>query len=442
MVPITEAKPTSAPHRTERLDPAVTDDGAGRAMIAPDFGLCLDILEKIALETSVERVSSAIAGNLIALGNFTLGHVLLHRDGTLQPAAFARRGEPAITDAAEIPRLSAAILRRAAEFLATRQAGADLGRGDGEGDMYLCQPLYKGDNAVGVLVLQEGTARSAMTSSDFALVHTLAPHLASALAAAMDFDELVEGNSRRRESEEQLQSARAALTRASQRSVMEGLAASIAHETNQPLLGIASSAAASLRWLRRPTPNIEEVVANIEDIKAAAARMEEIIRAVRALAKQVPPISGRIDIDDLISEVLRLTGPELALAGVLVTKHLAASGRTFAGDRTQLQQLVVNLIYNAIHAMASRPEDRRRLEITSWIVDDVAYVTIRDTGSGIPDEIADRIFEPFFTTRPEGMGIGLSISRTVAEQHGGSLAIRQTGPEGTEFLFTITDGPR
>ncbi|MDR3463721.1 MAG: ATP-binding protein, partial [Beijerinckiaceae bacterium] len=238
------------------------------------------------------------------------------------------------------------------------------------------------------------------------------------------------------ETEDALCGARAGLARASHLTVMGELAASIVHEINQPLSGIVSSVGASLRWLQADQPNIEEVRASLENIRNAGQRAAEIVRALRALAKQEPAVMVSVAIDDLIQDVLALAAVEIGKRRVRLTARLdAASPQVFA-NRTQLQQVVFNLIMNALDAMDNR-ETPRELVVTSSLRDRSVIVSVRDTGGGIPEPILGRIFDPFFTTKESGMGMGLSICRSAMEAHGGTLEVVATSEGGSTFMFTL-----
>jgi predicted ATPase/signal transduction histidine kinase len=304
----------------------------------------------------------------------------------------------------------------------------------------LCLPLLKQGSLVGILYLDNNLAHDVFTPRKIAMLEVLAPQAANALEAARLYNELIEENRRRQETEAALRSARADLARASHLTVMGELAASIAHEINQPLSGIISSVGASLRWLQGEQPNVPEVLANLENIRDAGLRAAEIVRALRSLAKQEAAVLVSVAIDDLIRETLALTSVEIDKRQVRLNPRLDAAGVLVLADRIQLQQVVLNLIMNALDAMANI-ETPRELVVTSRAEDSSVIVSVQDTGEGVPEPMVRRIFDPFFTTKTTGMGMGLSICRSVMEAHGGTLEVAAASEGGGAFIFKLPIGP-
>jgi PAS domain S-box-containing protein len=221
-------------------------------------------------------------------------------------------------------------------------------------------------------------------------------------------------------------------------SVMGELTASIAHEVNQPLSGVVSNASACLRWLAADTPNVEEAKETARRIVRDGKRAAEIIARIRALTKRTAEHRERLDLSETIREVLPLVGDEAKKRSVIIRTCFAEEILPVGGDRVQLQQVVLNLVMNGLEAMSTITDRPRELLITSRNADqDSAEVTIHDSGIGLdPDESA-RVFDAFYTTKPTGMGMGLSISRSIIHAHGGRLwATANDGP-GTTFHFTL-----
>ncbi len=214
------------------------------------------------------------------------------------------------------------------------------------------------------------------------------------------------------------------------------LTASIAHEINQPLAAVVTNANASLRWLSRDSPDLGEACEAIRRIIRDGNRAGEVISRVRALFKKASTTKERLDINQAIEEVIILTESEARRNKVVLLKELAAELPPVLGDRVQLQQVLVNLILNAIEAMAS-VEDRVLLLRTQPDEARQVRVTVQDSGIGFDPQNAERIFNAFHTTKATGMGMGLSISRSIVESHGGRLwAMLNDGP-GEKFQFTI-----
>jgi predicted ATPase/signal transduction histidine kinase len=234
-----------------------------------------------------------------------------------------------------------------------------------------------------------------------------------------------------------LQNAKLALAKASRATTMGELAASIAHEINQPLASIVSNASAGVRWLNRPVPDIPEALSGLRDIVKDGKRAGEIIRALQSLAKEAKPSFTPIFIDSVVREVFELAAAEVEQRGLVVRLDLAAH-RAVMADRVQLQQVLFNLVMNAADAMGDLEARQRWLTVTSGINDQGAViVSVQDNGSGISEENASRIFDAFFTTKESGMGMGLAICQSIMEAHGGTLTAGPGYPRGTTFVFTL-----
>ena len=222
-------------------------------------------------------------------------------------------------------------------------------------------------------------------------------------------------------------------------SMMGELAASVAHEVNQPLSGIVSNAGACLRWLAGDAPDVEEVREAVRDIVRDGKRAGEIIARIRALAtKRAATQREKLDLNKTIQEILALAGDEARRKGVIIGTQFAADLLPVCGDRVQLQQVVLNLVMNAIEAMSSVNDWARKLSITTRNIDaGQVHASVEDSGMGLDPNTIARIFEPFYTTKSGGMGMGLSISRSIIQAHGGRLwATGRDGP-GTIFHFTV-----
>jgi signal transduction histidine kinase len=207
---------------------------------------------------------------------------------------------------------------------------------------------------------------------------------------------------------------------------------------NQPLAAIVTNGEASLRWLARSPPDIGEVSHALRSMIGDARRAGDVIDRIRSLSKKVEPERSRLDLNEVIREVITLVGQEISSHRVFLRLDLATNLSPAFGDRVQLQQVIINLVVNAIQAMA-RVDDRPRiLSIRSHRSgDDEAVVEVQDSGSGIAGEHAQRIFDAFFTTKPNGMGVGLSICRSIIEAHGGGISAINDVEPGAIFRFTL-----
>ena len=221
-------------------------------------------------------------------------------------------------------------------------------------------------------------------------------------------------------------------------SILGELTASIAHEVNQPLSGVVSSGSACLRWLARDVPDLEEAREAARRIVRDGKRAGEIIARIRALTKKAVASREKLNLNETIREVLALVGDEAKRNTVVIRTRFGDDVFPVLGDQVQLQQVVLNLVMNAIEAMSSVGDRARELVITTRNIDpDQVQVTVEDSGTGIDPQMIDKIFGSFYTTKPGGMGMGLSISRSILQAHGGRLwATAKDGP-GTIFHFTL-----
>jgi signal transduction histidine kinase len=219
---------------------------------------------------------------------------------------------------------------------------------------------------------------------------------------------------------------------------MGQLTASIAHEVNQPIAAVVTNADAALRWLGAQPPNLEESRQALDRISRNGNRAADVIRRIRMLIKKVPTQNDRLDINEAILEVIALTRSEVLRNGVSLQTRLAEDLPLIQGDRVQLQQVMLNLIINAIEAMSGVSERSRELLIGSEKdASNSVLVTVRDSGPGLNPESLDHVFDAFYTTKPGGMGMGLSICRSIIEAHGGQVRATANVPQGATFQFTL-----
>jgi len=245
----------------------------------------------------------------------------------------------------------------------------------------------------------------------------------------------------RKRAEEALQQAQADLARLNRVMLLGEMTASIAHEINQPIAAVITNANAGLRWLGARQPDLDEVQQALGRIVRDGTRAGEVIGRIRALVKKVPPRRDRLDINEAIREVTALTETEIQRNGVRLQSRLADGLPLVSADRVQLQQVMINLIVNAIEAMSGVSGRPRELTIVSG-ADDASdmLVEVRDTGPGLDPEQRDRLFQSFYTTKPDGIGMGLAISRSIAEAHGGRLSVSPNKPCGAVFRLTLPVG--
>jgi PAS domain S-box-containing protein len=237
---------------------------------------------------------------------------------------------------------------------------------------------------------------------------------------------------------EALREAQMELAHVARVTTLGELTASISHEVNQPLAAIVNAAAACLRWLDHATPNLDEARSAVEWITKEANRASEVIRRVRALAKKTDIEKAPLDINDVVREVIALVQRELISHQVSLRTEFAPALPMILGDRVQLQQVIINLVMNGIEAMQSVTDRPRKLIIRSGRDETHrVLVSVTDCGVGVSAENADQLFNAFFTTKPSGMGMGLSICRSIMEAHGGRLWATANVPHGATFQFTL-----
>jgi PAS domain S-box-containing protein len=247
-----------------------------------------------------------------------------------------------------------------------------------------------------------------------------------------------------RQAEAELQQARTDLARVARLTTLGELTAAIAHEVNQPLTGLVSSGNACLRWLAGDTPNLEAARRSVERMISDGNRASEVISRIRAMVTKSPPKRDLLNINDAIMEVSALIRAELDRNSISPRFELSNSLPLVWGDRVQLQQVILNLIVNAIEAMSGISQNQRRLLITS--MKDGAnnvLVTVQDSGAGLDMKSLDQLFEAFYTTKANGMGMGLAVSHTIVQAHGGRLLATPNLPQGAKFQFTLpADGEK
>ena len=228
------------------------------------------------------------------------------------------------------------------------------------------------------------------------------------------------------------------LARVARVTTMGEMAASIAHEINQPLAAIVNNASASLRWLGQDPPNVKRARSVLERVVGDAGRASEVISGIRGMLEKGSQERVQLDVNDLIREVLTFVRADLKHHGITVRAELAEEAPRMTGVRVQLQQVLLNLVANAVDSMAALEHRARVLTVRSQKIGDKDIsVTVEDTGTGIAQSDLEHVFEPFFSTKPEGMGMGLSISRSIIEAHGGRITASPTRGGGTVFQVSL-----
>jgi PAS domain S-box-containing protein len=268
-------------------------------------------------------------------------------------------------------------------------------------------------------------------------VHVVA-HAVKDRADGVNFIGAVMDVTEARRVEEQMHQARAELAHVARVTTLGELTAAIAHEINQPLTAILANGQACLRWLSREPPDLEEGRSTVKEIVGSAMRAAEVISRLRDMMKKSPAHRELLNINDEISAVLALVAVEVQRNRVVLRTDLSDDLPPLLGDRVQLQQVILNLIVNAIDAMRGIDQTQRELIVVSRKDgSNRVLVEVQDSGAGLEGVALDRLFDAFYTTKPDGMGIGLAVSRTIIESHGGQLLASPRAPKGAAFQFRL-----
>ena len=236
----------------------------------------------------------------------------------------------------------------------------------------------------------------------------------------------------------EIQTSRERLAHVARVITLGELTASIAHEVNQPLAAVVTNANACSRWLGADPPNLDETTKAIDRIVRDANRASDVVARVRSLAKHARPERTLANLNELIVEVVALAQPDCRRSGISLHTDFADTLPPISADRVQLQQVMLNLVVNAIDAIKGGKQGPRDISIASaQDGDNGIVVTVRDSGIGLDEANLDRIFEGFFTTKPEGLGMGLTICRSIIEAHGGRITAAPGAPRGAVFRFTL-----
>jgi PAS domain S-box-containing protein len=257
---------------------------------------------------------------------------------------------------------------------------------------------------------------------------------------AIDITELKRAEKDLHEKEVSLREAQTNLAHVSRLTMMGELVASIAHEVNQPLGAIANNARAGVRFLASGSENLPDVKAALSDIVKGADRVNSIIVRMRALAKKVPPEITELNFADVVTDVLTLIHPELTRRQVETELELGRELPPVLADRVQVQQVLLNLVMNGVEAMNDVAGDRKiwiRAQPYEYNGSSAVLVSVQDSGSGLKQADVERLFETFFTTKPQGLGMGLAISRSIVEAHGGRLWLASAAGPGARFQFVL-----
>ncbi|WP_376712969.1 ATP-binding protein [Burkholderia sp.] len=298
-------------------------------------------------------------------------------------------------------------------------------------------PLMRHAALVGVLYVENNLAARMFAAPQAALVAVIASQAAFALENARRYEALLEQNRQRAETEAQLRAALADLERASRLTTMGHLVASVVHEVGQPIAAVDTSASAALRWLNREPPELGEAREMLVHINRGAARAKHIIQSLRARSCKATPPFSTVDLAEAVRDAATLVVRQLEALGVVLEQRGERRPVYVFGDRIQLQQVVINLLANGAESMAERRGARRLSLACEAVGVDSVRVTVEDAGGGIAPDIAGRLFEPLLTTKENGMGMGLAVSHSIVDAHGGTLTLSPREGTGTRATVTL-----
>jgi signal transduction histidine kinase len=243
---------------------------------------------------------------------------------------------------------------------------------------------------------------------------------------------------RRLKTEAEAVQHRQELAHVSRIATMGELTTSLAHEINQPLTAILSNAEAAQRFLSQASPDISEVRQILEDIVRDDRRANDVVRKVRALVKKEKVRAEPLDLNEVIGVVVDLIRADSLLQGLSIATDFSPTLAAIRGDGVQLQQVILNLILNSAAAMRNSPSGQRKIILRTTMPDGrTVNASVTDFGTGIDEKNIERLFEPFYTTKPEGLGMGLSISQTIIKAHGGTMEAWNNREGGATFAFTL-----
>jgi signal transduction histidine kinase len=383
----------------------------------------------------LQPIFDAILDSATRLCRADIGALRLSEESGLRRVAL--RGDPLLVSQSSSPVLvekGSFLGRIAASRLPAHIPDFRALEGDRDDDWWLVNagyrtgllvPLLKDNEIVGTITLGRKQVRP-FTDKQISLFGDFAAQATIAL------------ESTRRE--RQYREAQMALAHANRVATMGQLTASMAHEIKQPIAAARNNARAALNFLDKSPPDVAEVREALTSILNDADRTSDVVDRIGSLVKKAPPRKDVVDLNAAILEVTALARGEAVKNGVTVGTQLAGELPRIRCDRVQLQQVMLNLIVNAIQAMNGVEDGNRELHISTSIEPEGACVAVRDTGHGLRPESQSRLFEPFYTTKPDGMGMGLSICRSIIEAHGGRLWATGCEQRGALFQFTIPAG--
>ncbi|MBB3002755.1 trifunctional serine/threonine-protein kinase/ATP-binding protein/sensor histidine kinase [Paraburkholderia tropica] len=423
----------------------------GANVRAFDTQVVLKATQALSSEMSLAKLINVLLDTALQYAGADRATLCLIEDGQLDIVARATYDDGAVTVEIERERASAERIPMSIAYWTQRTCepvvlgnaidDANFGR-----DAYIlavrprsamCVPLVKQGSLSGLLYLENRLIADVFTSARLRILEMLSSQAAISLENAKLYHKVESEHQKRVAAERHLREAQGKLERAGRLSVIGELAAYIVHEISQPISAVSACSRAAIRWLNRESPDIDEANSMLEQIALDTQRAVDIVASVRAMVKQSHPKSELTDINDAIREVLRLLSDQLADYQIVVRGNFDTRLDVVA-DRTLIQQVVINLVMNALEALRGVTARPRLIDIDTLVdASGTLRVTVADTGPGIPGDLSATVFDSLVTSKKSGMGMGLSICKSIVEAHGGEIELVRTGANGTLFRFCI-----
>jgi signal transduction histidine kinase len=433
----------------ERLHPELAAGAAADTRIEPDIVEHFDLAtvvktsEAVSNEFGLSRLIDTLMTLVLEHTGAHRGILILPQHNELQIGAEAKTEQDRIhvllrnapISAAELPTSIVNLVARTRQGIiiddaqASNQFSEDPYFSSGRSRSVLCLPLVKQTKLIGIIFLENNLAASVFTPAKVSVLKLLASQAAISMenASLEEKDALVEA----------LQKSQSELVRMSRLTAVGELVISIAHEVNQPLTAIIMNADVCLRWMNNEKPSLAEARKAAERVIENGKRAAEVVRTIRGLAVKSMPEMSSLDINEATKEMLSILRAELRQNNVHLETAFTEGRNMVTGNKVQLQQVLLNLSMNAIESMAAI-EGRRILSISSQAgEDDTVVVSVTDNGLGFDESRIEQMFEALVTTKPQGMGMGLSISKSIVEAHGGRLWATSASPRGASFHFSV-----
>jgi predicted ATPase/signal transduction histidine kinase len=437
------------PQLTDEIQAVTPTSTIGARVEYLDLGTVIKLSEAVSGETVLEKLIDTLMRTAIQhagaeRGLLILAHGDQHRimaEATTHADTVAVGARQSNVTAADLPESVLHYVVRTRESLLLHDASSERSfSSDGyirshRSRSILCLPLLKESRLVGILYLENNLAPHAFTTSRMPVLKLLASQAAISLENTRLYGELQERELRYREASEEL-------ARANRIATLGQMSASIAHEINQPIAATVTNAQAALRFLDAQQPNLPEVRQALQRITRLGHRVADVVGRVRALVQKGAPRMDRFDVNEAIDEVVSLSNGEIVKHDVIVHTRFSRTLPSARADRVQLQQVVLNLLMNSVEALGAVPARPRELRLSTGRNEaGEILVKVEDSGPGLDPVNRTRIFDPFYTTKREGLGIGLSICRSIIEVHGGRLWTEPSELGGAAFAFTLPADP-